>query len=117
MGRRSACSMAMAAATVLGISCASTAGAPAASAKAISRVVRISVLLFRFEFQGHAVHAVTLAGGVRSIREHMPQMSAAAGAMHFGPRHSEAAVSGGAHGPGQGREKTRPTRAAVEFRG
>src|ERR1700675_1518911 len=54
-------------------------------------------LLLGLEFQRHAVHAITLAGGVWTVREHVPQMPAAARAMHFGAGHAETSVRGRAH--------------------
>src|ERR1700686_3753372 len=97
MGKRSACSIAVASAGVLGISCA-TAWRPATDIRRRHAIIILTAdRLLRLEFQCHAVHAVTLTRGFWAIREHMPQMSATAGAMNFGPRHSEAAIRGGAN--------------------
>ena len=69
----------------------------------------------RLKLQRHAVHAVALAGGPRTVGKHMPQVPAAARTMHFGARHAETAIGGGAHCFGQRGEKTWPARTAVEL--
>src|SRR5262245_27746479 len=49
----------------------------------------------RLEFRRHAIDAVAQAGRRRAVGKHMPQMAAAAAAMHFGAQHAIAAVLGG----------------------
>src|SRR4030088_701363 len=66
--------------------------------------------------QGEAVHAVAQAGWLRSIVEHMTEMTAAAAAVNFGPRHPKGPVFGLADGVFQRLVKTRPAGAALEFR-
>src|SRR5271165_3898131 len=62
-----------------------------------------------------AVHAVTQAGGLRSVVEDVAEMAAAATAMHFVPHHAKGAVLGGADGIVERFVEARPTGAALEL--
>src|SRR5262245_34850008 len=70
--------------------------------------------LGRDEFQGHAVDAVTQAGRLRAIVEHVPEMPAATAAMHFLPDHAEV-VGAGLHCAVDRSVEARPARSRVEL--
>src|ERR1019366_7130275 len=53
----------------------------------------------------------------RPVWKDVPQMAAAAAAMHFGPRHAMASTPGAPGGAIEGIVKTRPAGAAIEFLG
>src|SRR6185312_3546363 len=63
----------------------------------------------------HAVHAVALPGWGRPVLKNMPEMSAAAPAMHLGAAHKEAPVGLGFDRVLKRRPEARPAGAAVEF--
>src|SRR5499427_6841126 len=71
--------------------------------------------LGRDEFQGHAVDAVTQAGRLRAIVEHVPEMPAATAAMHFLPDHAERVVGVGLHRAVDRSVEARPARSRVEL--
>src|SRR6185437_10984123 len=73
------------------------------------------LLLRWLEPHRRAVHAITLAGGRRAVREQVPQMPTAAAAMHLGADHEKAAVLMGLHRIVQRREEARPAGAALEL--
>src|SRR5262245_3694225 len=68
--------------------------------------------LLLVELERRAVHAVALAGRLRSVGEDVAEMAAALGAVHLGAGHEEAAVARGADGVGQRLPERRPARAA-----
>src|SRR5712672_3746263 len=70
----------------------------------------------RTEYQRKAVNAVAQAGRLRPVVENVTEMAAAAAAVDFGPQHPEGAVFGLADGVVERLIKTRPARAALEFR-
>src|ERR1051325_7945646 len=74
-----------------------------------------SLGLGRLEGERQAVHAVAQAGGLRPVIKHMPQMTAAAAAMHFGALHEQGMIVRRQHRIGQRAVETRPAGAAVEF--
>src|SRR4051794_20214388 len=67
----------------------------------------------RHELQRDPVHAVAQAGRLRPIVEYVPEMSAAAAAMHRGSLHEERVVSGGADRVRQRLPETRPAGSAL----
>src|SRR5579859_126718 len=67
------------------------------------------------EHQRVAIHAIAQARRLRAIVEDVAKMTAAAPAMHLGPRHAESAVLGGADRVVQRLVEARPTRAALEL--
>lgn len=69
---------------------------PEASSTKANRVLS-AFAFFRLEFQRDAVDAIPQARWVWPIGEDMAQMSLAAGAMHFGPAHEQAAIFALAH--------------------
>src|SRR3546814_3080203 len=69
----------------------------------------------RPEAERRAVHAIALAGRLRPVVEDMPQMPAAAPAMHLGARIAKLAVGRGRDGALQRRPETRPAGMAFEF--
>src|SRR6185436_138374 len=73
----------------------------------------LTPFLLRFELQRYAVHAVTLPGGLRAIFEHVTEVAAAVGAMHFDARHAVGAIGGGRDGVRQRAEEARPARATL----
>jgi hypothetical protein len=71
--------------------------------------------LARVEIEGHTIHAVALAGGLRTIVEDVAEMATAAAAMHLGSGRKEAAVGFGFDCLIKRRPEAGPTRPAVEF--
>jgi hypothetical protein len=69
----------------------------------------------RTEGHGDAVHAVAKTGGLRTVVEHVAEVTTAALAKHLGARHSEAVVGALENGSVQRPPETRPPGAAVEF--
>src|SRR5258708_3436029 len=69
----------------------------------------------RVEHQANAVDAIAKTGRLRSVIEDVPEMAAAAAAMHFGAQHAVGAILGLADGVFQRLIKTRPAGAAFEF--
>src|SRR5215471_7879870 len=67
------------------------------------------------EVERDAVHAVALAGRLRSVVENMAKMPAAAAAVDFGSCHEEAAVGFGSDCFIERRPEAGPAGAAVEF--
>src|SRR5215469_15120547 len=67
------------------------------------------------EVERDAVHAVALAGRVRSVVEDMAEMPAAPAAVDFGSRHEEAAVGFGSDCFVERCPEAGPAGAAVEF--
>src|SRR5439155_20443075 len=67
------------------------------------------------EPRGHPVHAVALTGALRSVREHVTQVTAAARAVHFRAAREETAVLARPHGTGERLEEARPAGTAVEL--
>ena len=70
----------------------------------------------RFELHRHAVHAITLPGRTRPVREYVAEVTAAIGAMHLGAGHEQATVFGDADGALQRVPEARPPGAAFELR-
>ena len=68
------------------------------------------------EHQAETVDAVAQAGRLRPVVENMPEMAAAAAAMHLGPQHPVGPVFGLADGVLERLIETRPAGAALEFR-
>src|SRR5207248_6289431 len=62
-----------------------------------------------------SVHAIPQPGRLGPVLEDMPEMPAAASAMHLGAAHEKAAVGLGLDPVFEGRPEARPSRAAVEF--
>src|SRR5258707_15543660 len=69
----------------------------------------------RTEGHGDAVHAVSKAGGLRTVVEHVAEVTTAAVAEHLSARHTEAVVGTLENGSVQRPPETRPPGAAVEF--
>src|SRR5688572_16739759 len=67
------------------------------------------------EVQRHAVDAVAKTGRRRPVLEDVPQVPAAAAAMHFGTGHPVAAVHGGAGRPLERGEEAGPAGPALEL--
>src|SRR6516225_3187527 len=67
------------------------------------------------KIQRKAVHAVTQARRFRPVVEDVPEMAAAAAAMHLGPHDAEGAVFGGADGIVERLVEAGPAGAALEF--
>ena len=70
---------------------------------------------FRAEVHGNAVDAIALVCGRWAVREHVPQMTSAARAVHLGPNHAMTAIYRRLDGTIDGVIETRPTRAALEL--
>src|ERR1700733_3903857 len=68
------------------------------------------------ELKRKTIHAVAPAGRLRTVVEHVAEMTAATAAMNFGTQHAEGAVFVLAHGVLQRLIEARPARAALEFR-
>src|SRR3954453_18776223 len=75
-----------------------------------------SATLFRFEAQRDAVHAIALAGRLRTVGKDVAKMPAAPGAMDLDPRHAVAAVGGRRNRRLDRAVETRPAAAALVFR-
>src|SRR6201986_4156411 len=69
----------------------------------------------RMKLQGNTVHAVTQAGRLRAVVEHVAEMTAAAAAVNFAAQHAEGAVLMLADRVLQRLIETRPAGAAFEF--
>src|ERR1700730_8369392 len=69
----------------------------------------------RMKYQGVAVHAVAQSGWLRPVVEDVPEMPAAAAAMHLGPQHAEGAVFGLADGVVERLVEARPAGPALEL--
>src|ERR1700704_4753276 len=67
------------------------------------------------ERERDAIHAIAQPGRLGPVLEDMPEMPAAASAMHLGAAHEKAAVGLGLNPVFEGRPEARPSRAAVEF--
>src|SRR4051794_40620567 len=67
------------------------------------------------KIERHAVHAVALAGRLRTVVENVAEMAAAAAAMNFGARHEKTAVGVGFDRLVERRRKARPSGATVEL--
>src|SRR3954469_13240670 len=70
----------------------------------------------RPEHEAEAIDTIAQASRLRAVVENMPEMAAAAAAMHFGPQHPVGAVFGLADSILQRLIETRPAGAALEFR-
>src|SRR5437764_7325744 len=78
-------------------------------------LVRVWRGLAGLECERDAIHAVAQPGRLGPVLEDMPEMPAAASAMHLGAAHEKAAVGLGLDPVFEGRPEARPSRAAVEF--
>src|SRR6185312_13691966 len=65
--------------------------------------------------QRQPVHAVAQAGRRGAVVKHVPEMAAAAPAVHFGAVDSHGGIGAGQHGVGQRLVEARPTSAALEL--
>src|SRR5438552_17013820 len=79
----------------------------------LARGERRDRLLLFLELERRAVHAVALAGRLRTVGEDVAQMAAALGAMHLGAAHEEALVGRGADCDLLGLPEAPPAAAAV----
>jgi len=77
--------------------------------------VGLGRFLAGMKIERHTIHAVALAGGLRTIVEDVAEMAAAAAAMHLGSGRKKAAVGFGVNRLIERRPEARPTRPAVEF--
>src|SRR6266851_8436943 len=68
------------------------------------------------EQQRKAVHAIAQTGRLRTIIEHVTEMTATTAAVHFVAQHAEGAVRRRADGVFERLVKARPSRAAFELR-
>src|SRR5258708_40307049 len=68
------------------------------------------------KLQGETVHAIPKSGGLRTIVEHVTEMTAAAAAMDFGAQHSKGPVLSLADRVFERLIEARPAGAALEFR-
>ncbi len=71
--------------------------------------------LFRLEVHGDAVDAVAQMRGRRAILENMPEVAAAAAAMHLGAHHAVAAIGRGLDRAFNRNVEARPPGAALEL--
>jgi len=67
------------------------------------------------EFERDPIHAVSLAGRLRTVVEHMPEVTTAPAAMDFGSRHEEATIGFGPDRSIKRRPEAWPTGSTVEF--
>src|SRR5439155_20368602 len=71
----------------------------------------------RIEFQRDRVHAIAVAGRLGAVREHVPEVAAAAGARDLGATHPKCTVFMELHGAPLDRlPETRPAGPRLEFR-
>src|SRR4029079_2656826 len=68
------------------------------------------------ELQRHTIHAVAQPGRRRSVLEDVPEMSAAAAAVHFGARHEERLIDRGADRVRERLPEARPPGAVLKLR-
>ena len=71
--------------------------------------------LSRLKSHRDAVHAIAQSCRRRAVIKHVPQMPAAAAAMHFGAAHEQRIVLGSLHRIGERTEEAGPAGAAVEL--
>src|SRR3954462_15426080 len=82
---------------------------------AMLRILRAGPLS-GFELQRHSIHAVALAGRLRTVGKHMAEMAAALRALDLHPRHAVAAIGRRLNGALDRAIEARPAAAALVLR-